>query len=307
MYNQSETVLEWLHKNPPDGTNRAERRKYMEHIQKICDELTAETYKEYRGIWSDDPQKADALESKHEALWYFKHAIKATIKDIQETKVEQGIALWLIYNMGYVFKTPTSCFAIDLNGRHVEELADMLDFLLTSHVHADHQSAPLREALLAQGKPIISNYFKGGQLIDSPTRLTLGDVTINIQIGDHHYRDPEHWNNMLMFEIDCGTASGNVVVYHCGDNSNYQKMNPDKVPDVFMYHISVGMNSESAINHLAPGISLASHLLELGHSPVPPKAWRWPFEYAFRALKNIPENKCAVLTWGEKLTIKSKK
>jgi hypothetical protein len=43
-----------------------------------------------------------------------------------------------------------------------------------------------------------------------------------------------------------------------------------------------------------------SHVLELGHSPTPPQAWRWSFDHAFKTIPNVPEPKATVLTWGER-------
>ena len=105
---------------------------------------------------------------------------------------------------------------------------------------------------------------------------------------------------MLMFQVDCGRAANNCTVYHSGDGNNYEKMVPDRRPDLFIVHVQVGMSVEEAVNHLKPRMTLVAHVMELGHSPKPPNAWRWPYEYAFRVIQNIPPDEATVLTWGER-------
>ena len=76
-------------------------------------------------------------------------------------------------------------------------------------------------------------------------------------------------------------------------------MKPDKPVDLYIVHVQVGMSVEGAIKHLKPKFTLVSHVLELGHSPKPPQAWRWTLAYGFNVVKNTPADQADVLTWGE--------
>jgi len=287
----------WLLANPFNGSNRGERRKRMAVIQSACDKLEPETYAEYVESWESSPKTADALEEKHPALYYLRKATAHAFEDIRKTKVKEGIAIWHIYNMGYVFKTGEKCFGIDVHARDAEKLADDLDFLLITHEHTDHWTRGLLEAMIAKGKPVITRWFEGSTIVNEPKELAFGRTKVRIEIGDHH---PHSTNNMLMFEVDCGPKSGGFNIYHSGDGFNLQKMKPRKPVDVFIPHVSVGLNIEKTITKLDPDLTCLSHVLELGHSPLPPHAWRWSFDYAFSTVKNLPENRACVPTWGEK-------
>ena len=293
-------VRDWLRRNPPDGTNATSRRQRMAVLQNACDQLTPADYAEYVRTWEAQPAVADQLEQAHPALRYLHAARTEAIADIRRTRLTRGLAVWHWYNMGYVFKTPTACFGIDLTGRDAQQLAADLDFLLITHEHEDHSSPPLLRAMIGRNKPVITRWFAGSTIVSQPTTLQFGDVHVKIDIGDHHHEQPAQRDNMLMFEVDCGPATDNAIIYHAGDGNNYHKMIPSKPVDIFIPHVSVGMSIPQAIAHVKPRMTLISHVLELGHSPVPPKAWRWSFDYAFNVIREIPEKEATVLTWGER-------
>lgn len=290
----------WLRQNPPDGTNRAARRERMAGLQCACDRLSVEDYALYARAWSTNAAQCDHAEQTHPALGYLRDATLEAIDEIRHTRVEKGMAVWQIYNMGHVFKTPTACFGIDLSGRRVEGLAPELDFLLTTHEHKDHYSEPLIHAMLQRGKPVVTRWFPGTTIVNHATNRVFGGIRVRIDIGDHHYRNPKQLNNMLMFEVSCGADAGNAVIYHCGDNSNIDKIAPSQPLDLLIVHASVGLPVAETIRRVNPRMTFPAHLLELGHSPHPPHAWRWSYDYAFDTVKEIPAEKTAVLTWGER-------
>ncbi len=291
---------EWLWRNPPDGGNRDERRERMAVIQAACDALEPQTYIDYVTALDEDRDDAALVEQQQPALYYLRTAIDEALEDIRRTEVERGAALWLIYNMGYVVKTPDACFAIDISMPKAERLADDLDFLLITHRHRDHQSPRLVDAMIEAGKPVITNWHPGSRLVTEPTELRFGEVRVKVDIGDHHHEQPDRRNDMLMYQVDCGEAAGNCTIYHSGAGNIYEKMVPDRQPDVFIVHVQVGMSVEQAAAHMAPRMTLVSHVMELAHSPKPPNAWRWSYEYAFSRIRNTPVDQATVLTWGER-------
>ena len=296
--NSLEAARQWLRTNPPDGHNRAARRKKMAVIQAACDQLPASAYADYVECWNKDDTKANALEARYPAIFYLRHATKEAVADIMKTRVKRGLAMWYIYNMGYVFKTPETCFGIDIKTRDSKKLAEVLDFLLITHEHQDHCSPALIDAMIKAGKPVITRWKEGSTLVDKPTEFTFGSCRVKVDIGDHH--NPKSQNDMLMFQIDCGDSSDRRTIYHSGDGNNFRKMTPDRPVDIFIVHVQVGMSVEAAIKHLKPRRTFVSHVLELGHNPKPPRAWRWSLDYAFDRIKNIPATEAAILTWGER-------
>ncbi len=290
----------WLVSNPPDGTNASARRERMALIQAAGDRLSALDYRNYARSWETNTPLADLLEARHPVLGYLRDAIAGAIGEIRRTQVREGLAVWFIYNMGYVFKTPRTCFGIDLDGRGVERLAPELDFLLNTHEHGDHVHEPLFRAMLAQNKPVVTRWYPGSLLVSQSTNLVFGEVLIRTDLGDHHREQPRQRDNMLMFEVDCGPSANHAVIYHSGDGNNIDKMRPAKPVGLFILHTSVGMSVPDAVRHVKPKMTFVSHVMELGHSPLPPHAWRWPYDTAFDVIRDLPEREATVLTWGER-------
>ncbi len=294
-------VREWFCNNPPNGTNRLDRRKRTEVIQKACNELSASKYLDYLSSWTGANSIADTLEESYSALYYLRAATDHAIDDIRNTKVKKGLAVWYFYNMGYVFKIPEKCFAIDLHFHHAEKLADDLDFLLITHAHRDHYSEQLLEAMIKAEKPVITRWYPGSTIVKHPSEFMFDNVRVKVDIGDHHRHLPLlSTNNMLMFQIDFGEEADNCTIYHSGDGNNLKKMIPDKNVDIFIVHVQLPMTVEDAIKHLHPDITLVSHVLELSHSSKLPLPLRWSYDFAFKELKNVKETEAIVLTWGER-------
>jgi hypothetical protein len=295
-------VREWLWNHPPDGTNRSERRKRIHFLQEVCETLPSSTYREYMSAWNGTKKKADALEREHPALYYLRTAIVHAIQNIRQTRVKRGLALWYVYNMGYVFKTPETCFGIDLHGRDVELLANDLDFLLITHNHKDHYSEPLLKAMIAAKKPVITRWYPDSILVKHPDEFRFGTVRVKVDIGDHwRYVPLLMKNTMLMFQIDCGETTNHCTIYHSGDNSTLKKMRPDRPVDLLFLHVHVlGMPVETVIRHLSPRKTFVSHVMELHHPSTSPIIRRWSYDYAFKRMQDISEAEASVLTWGER-------
>jgi hypothetical protein len=105
---------------------------------------------------------------------------------------------------------------------------------------------------------------------------------------------------MLMFEVDCGPSANGAVIYHSGDGNNIEKLRPARPVDILILHTSVGLPVAETIRRVRPQMTFVSHVMELGHSPLPPHAWRWSYDDAFDVIRDIPEREATVLTWGER-------
>ena len=301
MKESLDRVREWLWDNPPNGTNRVERRQRMEILQMACDQLPASAYLQYRASWNDSEKTAAAFEDEYLALSYLRNATRHAIQDFHATDVKQGVVVWYLYNMGYLFKTPDACFGIDLHFRDAEDLVEDLDFLLITHGHGDHYTKSLLDAMITAGKPVITRWYPGSIIVKHSGEFRFDTVRVKIDIGDHHFHIPVvGWNNMLMFQIDCGDAAHNYTIYHGGDGNQFKKMRPDKPVDLFIVHAQFPMDVTDAIHYLHPRLTILSHILELGHSPRFPLPLRCSFDAAFKKIRDINEDEAIILTWGER-------
>ena len=138
----------------------AERSEVLKKIQKMADDCTSDFFESY--IASLD-QSAEMREKYDPMLAFYRLSLDHVINAIKTTTVENGTTcIWQLYNMGYIVKTPTTCFGIDINHRWAEKLEPYLDFLCVTHKHQDHYNTALINAMLNAGKPVYSNWIKGG-------------------------------------------------------------------------------------------------------------------------------------------------
>jgi hypothetical protein len=288
-------LQQWFRENPPNGKNRAERLEKMQSLQAVTDLCVKPDMKRAFVEWNT---LDEAPTSSIGALKYLYSSLDDAVKEIHESHVTHGVVAWYLYNMGFVFKTPDACFGVDICMPGADRLVKDLDFTLITHSHQDHYNAKLAHAMIAAGKPFVSNFYEGGMIVTESKELHFGKIRVKIDIGDHTPSDPARCNNMLMYQIDCGPSSGDFTIYHSGDGANYDKMTPDKAVDLFIPHVACsGMKVADAMRHVHPKTTLVSHVMELSHDI---GGARWRFDFANDEVKDFPENEAVILTWGER-------
>jgi hypothetical protein len=301
LKNQLENTFTLIRKDSINVHDRKARKKFLDIIQEACSEVTVRVYYKYMKSWDRDSSLANLLESKYCALGYLRKCVLRAIEEVKTTDIKRGIVIWHLYNMGYVIKTPNSCFGVDIHCRDAEKLEKSLDFLLITHQHHDHYSEDLLDAMIKAGKPVITRGYKGSTIIKKAQEFTFGSIRVKINIGDHHRHLPLlSTNNMLMFQIDCKDEDTCYTIYHSGDGNKMKKMKPDRKVDIYIVHVQLPMPLIRAVNHINPGITLVSHVMELSHSDKFPVPMRWTYDFAYKEIKDIPEERAIVLTWGER-------
>jgi L-ascorbate metabolism protein UlaG (beta-lactamase superfamily) len=292
---------QWLRNNPFDARNNEQRLAHTRALQTACDLLSNRQYVQYLlACRKGDADRAAAFEARQPALAYLRAATEQALCEVHETRLERGVVLWHFYNMGYVVKTPTACFGFDINFPGAERLAPHLDFLLISHRHHDHLWPPLLEAMLEARKPVVTQWLPGSRIVTRPADLRFGDVRVRVDVGDHGFWNPATRDDMLMFRADCGPRARHCVIYHTGDGTNVKKIRGNGPVDVLILHVSSGLPIPAAVKKLRPRYTLVSHVMELAHSPVPPQAWRFPWQRGFKTAEALKGTRATVLTWGER-------
>lgn len=279
------------------------------------------TFETYSDSYSDTPFKeyltktddvAEEMEHTVPILYAYREAFDKVLSEVKNTKVKKGTAaVWLLYNMGFVVKTPSGCFGIDVDHRLAEQLEPYLDFLIITHNHGDHANIKLMAAMTKRGKPVLSNFYKGSEdyLSKTATSYKIGNFTIHTDISDH-LLSPKLPNFVTLFRIECGEDAGNFSMLHCGDSG----FNPERFKNVQgpvnMAIIRWGAPRESNImgtgeGQITPDYAVLSHLIELRHKPYPHGQ-----ASITKTLEHLPTVKCenTILPfWGEKLTWKNGK
>jgi hypothetical protein len=159
----------------------------------------------------------------------------------------------------------------------------------------------MREDISNKLRLIPGRWRSGSRIVKRPEEFKFGEVRVKVDIGDHHRHLPLlSWNNMLMFQIDCGTSVNAVTFYHSGDGNRFSKMLPDKPVDIFIVHTQLPMEVGDAIRYIKPKVTLVSHVLELSHGARWPLPLRWSFDFAFEHIQESTEREVIVLSWGER-------
>lgn len=286
-----------------------ERLALLYKIETYSDKSINTTFREYL---NGTDQAAKNMEDTIPILYSYRLAFDKVLEEVKHTKVKKGTAkIWLLYNMGFVVKTPSGCFGIDINHRGAEQFEPYLDFLCITHKHGDHFNTKLMEAMHAHGKPVVSNFFTASEKYYSttPASYKIGNFSIQTDISDH-LLDPKLSEFVTIFRIQSGKDAGNFSLLHGGDTG----FNPERFKKV-QGPVSVAIlrwGAERENNILGTGegqvqtdYAILSHLIELGHL-IYPKGQA----SITKTLEHLPNVKCKntlLPFWGESMTWKKGK
>ena len=288
--------------------DKAERLDAFAVIQRELNNFTSDQWREY--LASDSQAQVDSLET-YGALYFYRKAMDKVLKEVKKTMPRHGeVVMWNLYNMGYIVKTPSQTFAIDLVHKHIDELAGLLDFVLISHKHPDHGSKREFEAFAAAGVDVYAGYMPKSMpegikwnFIEDGESFQVGKVHVTGRRGDHSKKE----DGLLMittYEVDCGEDASNTVILHAGDCRNYEQLTSSKPVDFFIFHTAVGLKIQKAIDKLQPGYAVFSHAWELGHRV---EKWRWTMDDLLAKsgkIKDFPAERILLPCWGEMIKYK---
>lgn len=301
--NDSKEVAENLWSTSPFDVNGL-RIKTFDRIQEYADTCSASYFKNYLG---SSEQACEMIEQFDPMLNFYRLSFDKVLSEVQETEVENGTSvIWLLYNMGYIIKTPSGCFGIDISHRYADKFAPYLDFLCVTHNHSDHYDSKLIQLMLEEDKPVLSNYLNLSEnykyTSTTPTTYVIGNFKITTNITDHN---STLTNFVTTYQINCGEDGGHLVLMHVGD-SNYKisQYTVTEPINVFIPRYAPNALAENNVlgSVVTPDYSLLSHILELAHAGV--EESRWSMQLGLdRASKLNCENSIMPF-WGEKLVWK---
>lgn len=247
---------------PAPGT--PERTKFNHCIRNGVELMDSIFYEHYLEEMCHSRQATVAeIHHRYPILAYWDWAAEKVLNEIQKTTVEPGhIAAWHLYNMGYIFKTATGCFGIDVNHRLSYIFADVLDFLLVTHNHGDHRSMVLFQEMKKRGKKVVTNFFAADGYMRPPATFQFGDITVEVEENDHNNTLKKF---MAVYRITCGKEPNAPVIYHSGDACRTEQFHPSGPIDIWIVHPRVGLDTSVGADILSPKQIWFSHLWEMGH------------------------------------------
>lgn len=276
----------------------AERKEAMTKMQGYVDIMTDTQFVEYYRC-SEGCQKEAGLENWG-ILQFYNMALEKLLKEIPATEVGKGeVAVWQLYNMGYVVKTADQCFGVDIHHKHAQRVAPLIDFLLITHNHSDHQWKPLTEEMARLGKAVYSNFLDNGYKLAGGEDLKIGNIEIENWLCDHNAKAR---NFVTTFQVTCNAEGEKPLTFlFSGDSYSHEQLNPTRQVDVFVPHLAVGLKVNKAVEKIQPRIVLMSHILELAHHI---NKWRWSYQHGITECEKLNREGVYLPVWGEKITIK---
>ncbi|MFD2553578.1 MBL fold metallo-hydrolase [Sphingobacterium tabacisoli] len=295
-------TIKRLNKTSPLILNE-DRLSLLKTIETYSDPYSDGPFKEYL---KKSEEEAEELEHKEPILYAYRMAFEKVLQEVKTTKVKKGTAsVWMLYNMGFVVKTASGCFGIDVDHRLAEELAPYLDFLYITHNHGDHANVKLIAAMKQLGKPVITNFDVDNAPYFSTTATSykIGNFTLQTDISDH-LRSPDLPDFVAVVRIDCGDDTGNFSLLHCGDSGFDPKRFKKVQGPVDVVVLRWGAARENEIlgqgeGQVQTNYAVLSHLIEMRHKPYPKGQ-----ASITQTLKHLPNVKCenTILPfWGERL------
>jgi hypothetical protein len=204
------------------------------------------------------------------ALEKLEESFEKMLRGMDEVRVDDVPAVWSVYNMGYVVKTKTALFSIDLVHRRAAELAGRLDFELVTHSHGDHFHAGLYGAMNGAGKTVISNFLdnygvsdwrRDGGYTRARKTFKIKDVEIKTSLIDHN-------EYLVDFTTAFEVRIGDFVIYHTGDSGKGSELKVGTewgCPDLWLFFPGCGIDVAKAVCRVQPKKVVFGHLWELGH------------------------------------------
>ncbi|MBQ7189052.1 MAG: MBL fold metallo-hydrolase [Kiritimatiellae bacterium] len=274
-------------------------------FQKELDAITPGIYRDFDLPGVELPDAArDKAYAEFPGLKRYDAAFEKAVAEAKDTVVTDKPAVWFIYNMGVLVKTPQSFFSIDLHHRLAERLAPVLDFALITHNHGDHFTQRFYQAMNGkEQKTVVSNFADNygayfakkhpGGYTHGPKAFRFRDVQIQTSLSDHN-------GYLVDFTMPFEVTVGDYTIFHTGDSANIAKLTPQKTPDLWIVHPYCGLKAADGVKKFAPKLTVIAHLQELGHAR---NRWRWSFADGKRAVAAVEEagGKAVMPLWGDRI------
>lgn len=269
--------------------------------QREIDEVTPADY--YAYLENGDPQFA--------ALKRLDAAFEKAVSEARREKVGDVPAIWLVYNMGLLVKTRETFFSVDLCHRLAPTLAKELDFALITHNHNDHYTRAFYRAMDGEAhKTVVNNFecnygarsnpYHNGKPSEFGGGFTRGGKTFRFRDVSIRTSATDHSDYLIGFTMPFEITVGGFTLFHTGDTSRVEQLNPTRRPDLWVVHPRVGLSVAEGVKRFEPKTTVIAHLNEFTH-PKDKYRWTWADGQEERAKVKAVGGKAVVPVWGERL------
>jgi hypothetical protein len=259
----------------------------------------------------DNILKEDSSRTSQSVFDFYTFMMEKVEMELQD-KVEQGAVIWMMYNDGFIIKTPQVIFAFDLVegysgwSMHLpSEIIKQIKVLFISHQHGDHYNKSVADTVMAYGGYVVvpsEDSYMGNVPMATGDSLTILGLQIKAHYGLHSVP-------VRIFEINCPDG---LTFLHTGDNQTSETLPDVSSLEVLLLNAWVNESGSStaivgmrnSISRLNPKIMIPGHIQDLGHDYTPgDPTSRVPYEWAL-SVDDVPITaKLRVMVWGERYYI----
>lgn len=254
---------------------------------------------------------------------FYRARIEKAVRDIEQTRLSEGLRIWKLYNHGFLVRSAAVSFAFDIVAGVPEQdflvettvlarLADQADALFLSHVHGDHARIDVASLFLERGKPVVApeglwrNIRGVADRLTYPVRSAAIVHQVPVQGGRRLLEVvayPGHQGARVINNVYLVTTPDGFTVVHTGDQSGSEDPQGD-----FAWIAHIGYQHRvdvllpncwttdlpRMIRGVNPKLVITGHENELGH--VVPH--REDYTQTYNRLFGVPYP-FLVMTWGE--------
>ncbi len=254
---------------------------------------------------------------------FYRERLERAIRDIEQTKVTEGMRIWKLYNDGFLVRTPAVSFAFDIvPGAPVpgfsipkellERLVSQSDAMFISHMHGDHASADVARMFLASAKPVIAPEGLWSNIPDLASRLTYPKRSTEL-VHSVRVRGgalvlkvaayPGHQGAPVVNNVYVVTSPDGFTVVQTGDQSGPEgpggdfdwlaQIGRDRHVDVLLPNCWANALGR-IIRGVNPELVITGHENEMGHTVDHREDYTQTYNHLFE-----PRYPSIVMTWGE--------
>ncbi|MBI4875281.1 MAG: MBL fold metallo-hydrolase [Acidobacteria bacterium] len=238
----------------------------------------------------DDVLHIESAPRKPLVQQFYRARIEKAVREIERTRVTEGMRIWKLYNHGFFVRTAGVSFAIDIvpgtnergfsvDAPALERVADQADAFFISHLHGDHANQAVARLFLARGKPVVApEGLWAGQAEFSkallyPKRSTTLVHEIPIQSGRKTLKlvaYPGHQGASPIVNVNLVTTPEGFTILHTGDQSGGDFDWIDRIGAGHKVDVLMPNCWTTDIQRMARGVNpkliLTGHENEMGHT-----------------------------------------
>ncbi len=288
--------------------------------------LTEQPVRRAALIRLDDILHIESAPHKPLVQAFYCERIERAVSNSEQTKVNEGLRVWKLYNHGFLVGSPAVSFAFDIvrglpeksgagfsiSTGLVQRLVAQSDALFISHAHGDHADREVVRLFLDAGKPVLAPEGLWADEPDFAKRLTYPKRSIeqvhsvSVQSGKQVLKViafPGHQGSALINNVYFVTTPDGFSVMQTGDQSGAEGPGSDfdwltqigRVHKVDVLLPNCWANGlDRILRGVNPALVITGHENEMSHTLDHREDYTQTYNRLFGA-----NNPSIVMGWGE--------